>query len=298
MEIVFLGTASMVPTEQRNHSAILLRYNEENLLFDCGEGTQRQLRIAKIAPPRITRIFLTHWHGDHFFGLPGLIENLSKNHYQGSLKLYGPKGTQKNLNQLVDAVFVRKKLTMEVNEIKKDGVFLKEKTFSVESAALDHSVPCIGYSFYTPETLKIKMDVLKKYGVKGGPIVGQLQKGKDITVNGKKITVKEATFVKPGKKVTILLDTRMCKNAVTLAKNADVLICESTFAADREDKAKEFGHLTAAQAATIAKKAKVKKLILTHFSQVYKNHDIMKKEAKEIFTNTELAHDFSIFSVE
>ncbi len=292
MEIVILGTSSMLPTKNRNHTSLLLQYEDEHILVDCGEGTQRQLRIAGIAPPRITRVLLTHWHGDHVFGIPGLLENLSKHHYQGILQIYGPRGIKKKLTDLMKVFGLQEKVPLQIHEITKNGVFLKEKTFTLEAYSLDHLVPCLGYRFIEHDKRKINVAYLQKQGIKGGPLLKQLQVGKNIMYLGKMIKVKDATYLKEGKKVGIVLDTGVVANCLKIAKDADVFICEATFLEDLQEKAKAFKHLTARDAATIAKKSNAKKLLLTHFSQRYTDELAFQREAEKIFKNVRCAVDF------
>ena len=297
MEILFLGTGSMVPTATRNHSGILLSHTNEHLLIDCGEGTQRQLRIAGFPPPKITKILLTHWHGDHYFGLPGLIENLAKNNYHGTLELFGPKGTKARLAQLLTIFTLERRIPIKVHEITKDGIFYTGKDYSLLAHALNHSIPCIAYTFLEHDKRKINIDYVKKIGIPQGPILGTLQEGKPITFKGKKITPHQVTFLQKGKKIVFILDTNICANIAKAAKEADILVADSTFSSALTEKAEEYKHLTAAQAATIAKKAKAKKLILTHFSQRYKNVDELLAEATAIFPHTIAADDFMKISV-
>jgi ribonuclease Z len=292
MEIVFLGTASMMPTTERAQTAVYMSYQNEHFLFDCGEGTQRQLRIAGISPAKITRVFLTHWHGDHFFGLPGLLENMAKHKAQKIIDVYGPKGTKKHLTNLITHFFLKNKITVRIHEIHKNGIFLNEDTFSLRATHVKHGIPCVAYTFEEKPKRKIKMDYLKQRDIPEGPLLRQLQDGKSITFRGKKISVKEATYLQPGKRIALILDTEMDAAFVAAAKEADFLICESTFHSSLADKAKEYFHLTAKEAALIAKKAKVKKLVLTHFSQRYKDVRELEQEAKDIFPATIVSHDF------
>lgn len=297
ISITFLGTSSMMPTKDRNHTAILLSYKNEKILIDCGEGTQRQLRIAGISPAKITRILITHWHGDHILGLPGLLQTIRASNYQGNLKIYGPIDTKKHVNNMVATYMAKRKISMEVKEIKKSGIFLKEDEFSIGASYLNHTAPCLGYSFIESDRRKINIEYTKKFGLTQHPILKQLQQGKSITYNGKKIDVKKATFIIPGKKISIILDTGMHANCIKLAKDSDLLICESTYAKDHEQEAREYKHLTSEQAALIAKKSDSKELILTHFSQRYKNLDEIEQQAKEIFKNIKVAKDFMTVNV-
>ncbi len=292
MKVVFLGTSSMLPTKERGHSTAFVSFKNENILVDCGENTQRQLRIAKISPPKITRIFLTHWHGDHIFGLPGFIENLSKGHYDKVLMIYGPSGTKRKFQNLLNAFDLNGKLKINFAEIKKDGIFLDEEDFIAEAASLKHNVKCLAYSITEKPTRKINLRYIKKVGIPKGPILGKLQKGLDVEFKEKKIRAKDATFLKGGKRVTFILDTALNENCYKIAKNSDLLVCESTYSEKLKEKAKDYLHLTSKDAASIAKRSKVKRLILTHFSQRYKDVKEIEEEARKIFPNTICARDF------
>ena len=296
MKVVFLGTGSMIPTKERNHSAILVSHKIENILIDCGEGTQRQLRILGFAPPKLTRILITHWHGDHYYGLAGVIENLGKNQYSETLQIYGPRGSKNKFNKIANALGLKDRIKMKVNEINKDGLVFENESISIGAYYLKHSIPCIGYYIKEADVRKINLDYIKRLGIPEGPVLGNLQKGKDIMFQGKKIKVKNATYIKKGKKAAIIMDTAVCGNCHKLAKDSDLLICDSTYHSDLKDKAKDYMHLTSEQAAMIAKKANAKRLVLTHFSQRYKDVEELEKEAKNIFRNTASANDF--FSVE
>lgn len=289
MEIIFLGTSSMQPTKDRNLFSILFKHKTEKILIDCGEGTQRQLKIVGTAPTKINRLLLTHLHGDHINGLPGFLQNLYANQYKKTLEIYGPKGT-KNLIKNVQKITTGK-VKLKIKEIK-PGIVLKTDDLIIKAISLKHSTLTYGYSFEEPPKRKINLNYLKKFGLKKHPLLKKLQKGKNITYKGKKISVSKATYKVPGKKITFIVDTGYCQNAIKLAKNSDLLVCESTFIDELKERAKHYKHLTASQAATIAKKSKSKKLILTHFSQRYKSTDKILKQAKKIFKNTTCAKDF------
>ena len=292
MEITFLGTSGMQPTKDRNLFSILLSHKTENILIDCGEGTQRQFRFVGISPIKITKILITHLHGDHINGLPGLLQNLHKNEYNKTLEIYGPKEV-KNLIKIVLLIanLGNNKLKINVNEIKQ-GRFLNTKEFYLTAMQLDHSCNCYGYSFQETDKRKIDLKYLKKFKLKKHVLLGNLQKGKDIIYNNKKIKAKDATYIQKGKKITLIADTVYCKQAIDLAKDSDLLICESTYSKEEKNKAKEYKHLTSEDAANIAKLSQSKKLILTHFSQRYKDANVLLKEAKKIFKDTEVAKDF------
>ncbi|MBU2639095.1 MAG: ribonuclease Z [Nanoarchaeota archaeon] len=291
MKITFLGTSSMIPTKTRNHSAIFLQYQNEGILIDCGEGTQRQFRLAGISPNKVTKLLITHWHGDHILGIPGLIQNLGVNDYKKTLQIYGPKGTKKYLKNILSGVVFEERAKYEVKEVSK-GIFYKDKNFSLESVPLDHIAPTLAYSFKENDRLKINLDYLKKFNLKQHPLLGKLQQGKDIIYNDKKITVKKATIPIKGKKITFISDTAPCKNALIIAKDSDLLISESTWGNEFSNLVKQRKHLTAELAARLAKDSNSKELILTHFSQRYKDLKPLESEAKKVFKNTKTAKDF------
>ena len=282
----------MQPTKERNPSSIFVNYETENLLFDCGEGTQRQMRIAGLKPTKITRVFISHYHGDHVFGIPGLLANLNANEYNKILHIYGPKGIEKFMEMVIQFARIKPgELKIELHEIKEGKIFDSEK-FYIDAYKLNHSTITYGFVIQEKDKRKINLDYLAKYGLKQHPILGDLQKGKDIIWEGKKISAKKATTLISGKKVGIIFDTGMADNCIAVGKNADLLICECTFSENEKEKAENYKHLTVKQSATIAKKSKAKKLILTHFSQRYKTISEIKKEAENIFKNVECAEDF------
>jgi len=295
MEIVFLGTACMAPTKERNLTGILINYKNENILIDCGEGTQRQMRLANISPTKITKILITHLHGDHIFGLPGLFQTLASSNYSKILEIFGPRGIKDYVNSIIKKYLYKSKILINIKEIS-PGIFYRSKDFILKASMLNHSIPCLGYSLIENDKRKINLNYMKKFGLTRHPLLGNLQKGKDIIFKGKKIKVENATFLKKGKKITIILDTEFTNNAISLSKNSDILVSEATFSDELKDKAKETKHLTAKQAAQIAKKADVKRLLLTHFSQRYKDTKKLEQEAKKIFKNTQITKDLQIIS--
>jgi len=296
--IIFLGTGAAIPTSRRNHTSILLQYKDENILVDCGEGTQRQFRKAKLNPCNLTRILITHWHGDHILGLPGLLQTLALNKYNKTLHVYIPKNTRYHIELIFKMFVFVGAIKYEVHEVD-SGVFLETSDFKIEAEKMEHRTPSLAYSFIEKEKIRINKSKLIKLKIKG-KIIAELVKGKDIEWNGKKVKSKDITYKQEQRKITFILDTAINKNMEKIAKNSDLLISESTFLDDSENDtslAKEDFHLTAKQAAETAKKAKVKKLILTHISQRYDaNEKPLLNEARKIFKNTEIAEDF--FKVE
>jgi len=291
IKLTFLGTGSAVPTKSHNHSAMLISYKDENILIDCGEGTQRQFRYADISPTRLTKLLITHWHGDHILGIPGLLQTMALNNYQKTLHIYGPRGTEHYMSKLLETFVFFGKINIEVHEIS-PGKVLETKDFLIEATPLEHGPACLAYSFIEKEKIRLNKNKLKKLKLPNSPLLKNLQQGKDITFNGKKIKASSVSYHQPQRKITVVLDTRMTENTIKAAKDADILVCESSHDAAREEEAYQYHHLTSKQAATIAKKAKAKSLYLTHLSQRYEhNSHIIEKEARKVFKNAKLAKD-------
>jgi len=261
MEITFLGTSASLPTKDRNPSAVFLSYKGYGVLFDCGEGTQKQLKIAGIPFSKINKILITHWHGDHILGLTGLIQSMGLGEYNGVLEIYAPEGYKRLFDLLCRAVSADIRIDFKFIEVKK-GVFFENEDFSLEALPLNHGILCLGYSFVEKDRRRIDLKAVKKLGIPEGPLLGELQDGKSIVFNGKKVHPDDTTSIVKGKKIAFITDTKLCNNVYTLAEDADLLICESSYCSDLKDKAEEYFHLTAKDAGLIANKANAKKLIL------------------------------------
>ncbi len=296
IQITFLGTGSMMPTKQRNHSAIMLSYKTENILMDCGEGTQRQMRIAGIKPAKITRLLISHWHGDHVFGIPGLMSSMGADNPEMKLRIYGPVGTKKYLENLWKSFAGKNIIEHEVQEVKKGKIY-ENDDFILEAQPLKHSTPCIGFSFIEKDRRRIDLAKAKKYGLTEGPILGKLQKGENVLINGKKVKVDDVSYLVPGKKVSYVADTVPCEGADALAKNADLLISEGTHLDDIREKTERYMHLTVKQAALIASENNAKKLVITHLSKRYTGPTETLEEAKTYFPNSVVAEDFMKITV-
>jgi len=296
IKLTFLGTSNAIPTKQRNHPSILASFKDENILVDCGEGTQRQLRIAGISPTKITKILITHWHGDHILGLPGLFQTLAMSNYQKTLHLYGPKGTIHYM-RVIESLLNKFKIKIEVKEIE-NSILFENKEYYIETKSMLHDSPCNAYSIILKDKIRINKTKLKKLKLPNSPLLRQLQEGKDVKINNKLIKAKSLTYKEKGKKASFILDTRMNNNTIEISKNSDLLVCESTFSKQEQELAKEYKHLTSTQAAEIAKKSKSKKLILTHISQRYEfNPKPLLNDAKRIFKNTFLVKDLDSIEI-
>lgn len=296
MEMTFLGTSSMVPTKERNASSIFLKFETEGILFDCGEGTQRQMNIAGINRNDVTLIFISHWHGDHVGGLVGLIQTLSSGSEEKTIKLFGPLGTKEHFEHLLKMCVFDNKVKITVNEldpkINEELIAIEKKTFKVTCVLLDHSTTCIGYSFYVKDKLRIDTKKLREKNVEEGPHLQDLVDGKSIVYKNKKINSEDVTYIVKGKKISFIWDTGECEGCDILANNSDILISEATHLDEISEKAKKYKHLTSLQAAQIASRNDVKKLYLTHFSQRYKSIEEIESEARMIFPETICAYDF------
>ena len=291
MQLTFLGTSSMVPTKERNQIAVFLSYGSEGILFDCGEGTQRQFKIAGISLTKVTKILISHWHGEHVLGLPGLMQTLSSTDYNQTLEIYGPTGTQKRMQSMFEAFVFDKRLSFKIIEVK-SGKFFESNEFQLEAYQLEHGIETFGYRFMEKDKRKVDMKKVRKFGIPEGHLIGKLQQGHEITHNGKKIKADDVTYLEKGKIVAYVTDTVLCEGCYKTAENSDLLICEATYSSKLVDKSEAYGHLTANQAGQLANKSNSKQLVLVHFSARYKNTQEIEEDARNVFDNIICAKDF------
>ncbi len=299
LKIIFLGTGGSWPTVKRNVASVAIKRGSEIILFDCGEGTQRQFQKSKLSYMQISKVFISHFHGDHFLGLPGLFQTMQLNDRTTPLHIYGPEGIDHLLNQLLSLGYFKPSYSIIAHDISTKSS-LDFDDYFVKILEVDHGVPTYAYSL--EEKLRAgKFNKTKalELGIPEGPLFSKLQKGNKIKLN-------DGTVISPrdvlgpsreGRKIVISGDTRPCKKMIKFAKNADILIHDSTFDSSLEEIANQYGHTTSRQAAIIAKEAKVDTLFLTHISPRYLNNNSMEEDAREIFTKSFVPKDFEEFEI-
>lgn len=295
LSVIFLGTSGSTPTPQRSLPAIAIRRKGEIILFDCGEGVQRQMITAKLSFHRKMKIFITHMHGDHVLGLPGLIQTMSLFDRQRKLEVYGPKGLEEFVNVIQRTVQYTLTFPLEIHEIEKSGTICEEDEYAILAEEADHVIPSFAFALVEkPRPGKFYPEKARELGIPEGPLWSKLQKGHSVTLpDGRKIKPSEVVGPpRPGRKIVYSGDTRPCMNVVRLAKNADLLIHDATLDDELSDKAYEDGHSTPSQAAEIAKKANARRLVLTHISARYRSAEKLLEQAKRIFPNVLIAEDF------
>ncbi|MED3690493.1 ribonuclease Z [Peribacillus butanolivorans] len=304
MDFVLLGTGAGVPAKARNVTAIALQLLEERgtvWLFDCGEATQHQILKTAVKPRKIEKIFITHLHGDHIFGLPGLLSSRS---FQGGvekLTVYGPKGIDAYITTSLQVSGTHLKYPLEIIEIE-EGIVFEDEQFTVTALSLDHGIYSVGYRVVEKDRPgSLLVDQLLQEGVKPGPLFKALKNGEMVQLDDGRVLNGKDYLGDPqkGRIITVLGDTRVCSNALILAESADFLVHEATFSAEETEMASAYFHSTTVQAAETAMKAGAKQLILTHISSRYTLEDSerLKEESKAIFANTIMAEDLMAIKI-
>jgi ribonuclease Z len=291
-ELVVLGTASQAPTRHRNHNGYLLRWDAEGVLFDPGEGTQRQLLLAGVASSAITRVCITHFHGDHCLGLPGILQRLSLDHVGHPVDVWYPGSGQEFYDRLRRCALYNDSVEVRPHPVHQDGAIDPgPEPFALLAARLDHRADTFGWRVVEPDGRRMLPDRLEAAGITG-PDVGRLQReGSLVTADGRTVSLEAMSEHRRGQVFAFVMDTRLCDGAVALAERADLLVCESTFLERDADLAAAYGHLTAAQAARLAVEAGARQLVLTHFSQRYPDDAAFAAEAGEIFPDVMVVRD-------
>ncbi|MFF4949893.1 ribonuclease Z [Streptomyces chattanoogensis] len=274
-ELVVLGTASQVPTRHRNHNGYLLRWDGQGLLFDPGEGTQRQMLRAGVAAHDLNRICVTHFHGDHSLGLAGVIQRINLDRVPHPVTAHYPASGQRFFDRLRYATAYRETVRLKQRPVAEDGELDRSKSYALQAHKLSHPVESYGYRLVEPDTRRMLPDRLAEHGI-AGPDVGRLQRTGEL--NG--VRLEEVSELRPGQKFAFVMDTRLCEGVYALAAEADMLVIESTFLDEDLQLAVEHGHLTAGQAAGVAVEAGVRHLVLTHFSQRYADPEEFERQAR------------------
>jgi ribonuclease Z len=267
-ELVVLGTASQAPTRRRNHNGYFLRWDDEGLLFDPGEGTQRQMLFAGVTASQVTRLCVTHFHGDHCLGVPGVLQRMALDRVGRPVDAYYPGVNAEVFGRLRHASLFYDTLDVREHPVAADGVIADVPAFRLEARALSHLVPAVGYRLTEPDGRRMLPAELAARGI-AGPDIGRLQREGRLAVGGRVVTLDEVSEFRRGQRFAFVMDTRLCDAAFALADGADMLVCEATFATADERLAAAYGHLTAGQAGQIASEAGARLLVLTHFSQRY-----------------------------
>jgi len=293
LSVTFLGTGAAVPSPERNVSALALAREGETLLFDCGEGTQRQM-MRYGASFTFRELFFTHFHSDHLLGLTGLVRTLGMQDRQEPLRLYGPKGAERVLGQALAVGIERTKFPVEITELK-PGDRLHRDAYDLVLFDTDHRADSVGYALVEHLRLgRFNPDRARELGIPEGPLWGKLHRGEPVTLpDGRRVTAGELVGpTRPGRTIVLSGDTRPCDALLHAARGADLLVHEATFAAEESDRARETGHSTAAEAAEIAREAGVRQLVLTHISARYSREaPELLAEAQAVFPNTVIARD-------
>lgn len=293
-DFTILGSSSQTPTRFRNHGAYLLRWNGEGFLFDPGEGTQRQFIYANIAPTCINRIFISHFHGDHCLGLGSMLMRLNLDKVKCPIHCYYPGRYKKFFDRLRYGTVYHDTLNVIEHPVFEKGIVHEDHAFTIEADFLDHGIENIGWRITERDQRKFDKEKLKFFGVRG-PLVKELEENEHLIINGKEVHLKEVSWIRKGDAFCYAVDSRPCDSIVHLAHEAKLFVCEATYLDQDKELAHNHKHMTAKQAALLAKKAQAKQLILTHFSARYQTTHELLQEAQEIFPNTEAAEDFKVF---
>lgn len=289
-ELVVLGTSSQVPTRYRNHNGYLLLWDGWGFLFDPGEGTQRQMIHAGVSVTSVTHILITHFHGDHCLGFASLVQRISLDRVPHEIEVHYPASGQVFIDRMRHASIFHDVARLGLRPISESGRLWRGESLELTSRPLDHTVETWGFRIQEADGVRMLEDELSARGVHGAD-VGRLQRDGQLEVDGQIVRLDEVSEPRPGQSMAFLMDTRPCAEAVELARDVDLLVCESTYLETEASDAAKNGHMTAAQAATIAKEANARQLVLTHFSQRYNDTEPFVREASSIHAEVVAARD-------
>jgi ribonuclease Z len=294
--LLVLGTAAQSPTAERAANAMVLRWDRELILLDPGEGAQRQLAIAGVSAAHVDRVCITHLHGDHCLGLPGFVERRALDQVRRPLHVHVPAQAEHLVRNLLsgtefDGADVR------VQPVGHDGVVADTGDYRVVARALDHTVPAVGYRIEEPDGRHLLPGRLDALGLRG-EAVGRLQHDGELEVDGRRVSLDDVSVPRPGQRFALIMDTRLCPGATALAADTDLLVCESTYVSGEEDLAARHGHLTAAQAAGLARAGGARRLALTHYSTRHPDPAVYEADARSVFPATVAARDLTWVPIE
>ncbi len=291
--LVILGTSSQQHTRKRNHGAYLFRWNEEGLLFDPGEGTQRQFIFANVAPTCVTRIFISHFHGDHCLGLGSMLMRLNLDKVPHPVHCYYPASGQVYFERLRYGTIYHQTIEIIEHPVEKEGIVHEDAHFCIEARYLKHGVENLGWRITEPDRRKFERQKLDSLGIEG-PLVRKLEELGEMEINGKYVHIDDVSWMRKGDCIAVVMDTLPCPVITEVARDARLFLCESTYLDEQSELAADHYHLTVSQAATLAKEANAHKLVLTHFSARYSDPHPFEKAARAIFPNTDIAEDFMV----
>jgi len=298
VRLVFLGTGGSLPTPERNVSATALQRGSEILLFDCGEGTQRQFMASSASFMKVEKIFITHFHGDHFLGLPGMIQSMSFSGRSDPLSVFGPPGMIEIVRTSVTMGHFGCGFDIRVRELR-GGETAEFDGYEVQAVEVDHIVPALGYVLREKDRPgRFLPDRARELGVREGPLFRKLQRGESVRMGG---SVIESGMVmgspRLGMKIAFSGDTRPCEALIEAARGADLIVHEATIDSSLRSQAAEFGHSTAREAAEVAARAGAAALYLNHISNRYEDASVLESEAREVFPNAVLTHDLMVVQI-
>lgn len=295
LHAIFLGTAGSIPTPDRSLPAIAIRRKGELILFDCGEGLQRQMIRAGVGFHRKTTVLITHMHGDHLLGLPGLFQTMSLLDRERKLEIYGPPGIKAFVNAISQTVQFTLTFPIEIAEIKEPSIVCHQKEYQIYATWATHVIPSLAYALIEkPRPGKFYPEKAQALRIPEGPLWSQLQHGSSVKLSDGRVVKPENVLgpQRPGRKIVYTGDTGPSQEIIEFAEHADLLIHDATLDDELLERAREDGHSTPSQAAEVAKKARVKRLILTHISARYKDISLLLEQASKIFSHVDVAEDF------
>lgn len=298
MRVIFLGTGGSLPTPTRNVSAVAVQMGPDVLLFDCGEGTQRQFMLSSASFMKVANVFITHLHGDHFLGLPAMIQSMSFSGRVRPLYVHGPPGMEEAMRSMLSLGYFTAGFHVLARELEDDEE-VELAGFRVRPVPAEHTVPAYSYVIEEdPRPGKFNLEKANELGIPEGPSFRHLQEGRSVEIEGRLITPEMVLGPKRrGRKLAISGDTRPCDRLINAAQGADLLIHEATLHSSLREEAQQYGHSTAVDAAEVAKRAGAKLLYLYHFSNRYDDASVLLDEARAIFPDTYLAEDFASVQV-